>query len=218
MSILAVALPTPAPQAVVNEITGLFSGGWSTLFQALLFIAIGILIIRILSVILVRVLGLTKLPKALIKVTVRLLDAGLWLLLSIAVMQMLGLTNVALAISGAFAVFALGLSSGLSATVADTISGLNLARDRHFRIGDKVQVGDRKTEGVIIDMDMRKSRIKDADGKIHVVPNGLIDKNEFVLLERAGQTNKAATREVVRRPSIRTRVAKTATIQSRKGA
>ncbi len=135
--------------------------------------------------ILSRVLGLTKLPKGLIKVTIRLLDMALWLLLSIAVLQFLGLNNVAFAVSGAFAVLALGFSQGISGTVTDTISGLNLARDRHFRIGDKVIAGDRKTEGVIIDMDMRKTRLKDKTGRIHILPNSIIDKNEFVLIERA---------------------------------
>ena len=40
-----------------------------------------------------RLLGLTKLPKGLIKLTVKLLDVILWLLLAIAVLQLLGLSN-----------------------------------------------------------------------------------------------------------------------------
>lgn len=218
MSTFAVVTTTPAPQAVIDELVGLFNGGVPVAVHAVIYVAIGFIAIRILSAVLFRVLGLTKLPKALIKVTVRLIDAGLWLLFSIGILQLLGLSNVALAISGAFAVFALGLSQGLAATVSDTISGFNLARDRHFRIGDKVQVGDKDTVGYIIDMDMRKSRIKDKDGKIHVVPNSLVDKNEFVLLERAGQSTQTTARHVLRRPAIRTRATKTDTIQTRKGA
>ena len=198
-------------------VTTLFSKLIVDLPLAIILFLIGVVIIRLLSKLLIRGLGLTKLPKGLIKVSVRLLDMALWILLSIAIFQLIGLTNVAFAVSGAFAVLALGFSQGISATVSDTVSGLNLARDRHFRIGDKVIAGDRKTEGVIIDMDIRKSRIKDEKGQIHVIPNGLIDKNEFVLVERAmpQASTTAPARQVTRRAAVRTK-ASSATISTRK--
>ena len=185
---------------------------------AIILFLIGVIAIRLLSKLLIRGLGLTKLPKGLIKVSVRLLDTALWILLSIAIFQMIGLTNVAFAVSGAFAVLALGFSQGISQTVSDTVSGLNLARDRHFRIGDKVIAGDQKTQGIIVDMDMRKSRIKDEKGQIHVIPNGLIDKNEFVLVERANPQSPVVTpvRKVMRRAAVRTK-ASSGTISGRKG-
>ncbi|MCC7543842.1 mechanosensitive ion channel family protein [bacterium] len=184
---------------------------------AIILFLIGVLTIRLLSKLLIRVLGLTKLPKGLIKVSVRLLDMALWILLSIAIFQLIGLTNVAFAVSGAFAVLALGFSQGISATINDTVSGLNLARDRHFRIGDKVMAGDHKTKGIIIDMDMRKSRIKDDKGYIHVIPNSLVDKNEFVLIERAAlqAATVAPARKVIRRVAVRTK-ASSGTISGRK--
>ncbi len=212
MSVLAIIpVASPAPQAVVSELTGLFTGGWPMLVNAIFYIVIGFFVVRVASVILVRLLGLTRLPKGLIKVAIRLLDAGLYFLLSIAILQSLGLSNVALALSGGFAVFALGLSQALAGTVSDMISGFNLARDRHFRIGDRVKVGpnDQKTEGIIIDMDMRKSRLKDKNGTIFVVPNSLIDKNAFELVERAGQDRE---RRVRQRAVIRTRSSKAVTI------
>ena len=212
MTSMIISETTLAPltsRSFIDQMATFFANGGPTIVQALIYIALGFLIIRVLSVLLSRILGLTKLPKALVKVTVRLLDAGLWLLFVIALMQNLGLSNVALAISGAFAVFALGISNGLTATVSDTISGLNLARDRHFRIGDRVIAGDRKTEGVIIDLDMRKARLQSKDGQIHVIPNGLVDKNEFVLVERAGQTERPKPRRVIQRPAVRTRATKT---------
>jgi small-conductance mechanosensitive channel len=149
-----------------------------------------------------------------IKVSVKLLDLVLWILLSIALLQLAGLSNVALAMSGAFAVLALAFSQGFSATVGDTISGLNLARDRHFRIGDKVRVGpvEQKIEGVIIDMDTRKSRLKDSAGNIYVVPNSLIDRNSFTLMER---TSSLAGRRRIVKPRLNT--IKAGTIGRKKG-
>lgn len=207
---------TPLPTHLTGRsfsqpIIDLFNSTLPNLPKALIVFAIGIIIIRLLSVILARILGLTKLPKGLIKVTIRLLDMVLWLLLVIAILQLMGLSNVAFALSGAFAVLALAFSNGLSATVGDTISGLNLARDRHFRIGDRVIIGDHKSEGIIIDLDTRKTRLKDDDGRIHILPNSIIDKNEWILVERAG---------VVTRPTVtnRTRAAasKLATIHKKR--
>lgn len=192
------------PQSFYQPILDMVGGTVPSLPKAILIFLIGVVIIRILSKILASLLGLTKLPKALIKVSVRLLDIILWLLLTIAVFQLLGLTNVALALSGSVAVLALAFSNGISSTVTDTISGLNLARDRHFRIGDKVIAGDRKTEGIIVDLDIRKARLKDDKGMVHIIPNGLIDKNEWVLVERAGAKTAlvANPRQVNRRTRV----------------
>lgn len=183
--------------------------------KAILFFILGFIAIRVLSRVLTRALGLAKLPKGVIKVSIKLLDSVLWILLSIALLQLAGLSNVALAMSGAFAVLALAFSQGFATTVGDTISGLNLARDRHFRIGDRVRVGpvEQKIEGVIIDLDIRKSRLKDSAGNIFVVPNSLIDRNAFVLLERA--TGAAPQKQRVVRSRLNT--AKPGTIRSRKG-
>jgi len=202
MNIFPTVPPAPAATPVPTHLTGqsftqpivdLFATTLPNLPKAIVVFAVGVLIIRVLSIILARILGLTKLPKGLIKVTIRLLDTVLWMLLIIAILQLMGLSNVAFALSGAFAVLALAFSNGISATVTDTISGLNLARDRHFRIGDRVTVGDHKTEGIIIDLDTRKTRLKDDKGMIHILPNSIIDKNEWILVERAGVVTRTTT-------------------------
>jgi hypothetical protein len=33
-------------------------------------------------------------------------------------------------------------------------------------------------------MDIKKTRIESEDGKLHVIPNGVIEKNEWVVLDR----------------------------------
>ncbi len=204
----------------MQPITDWLGGTVPSLPKALLFVVLGVIAIRITSKILVNVLGVTKLPKATIKVTVKLVDITLWMLLIIAFLQLAGLSNVAFAISGAFAILALAFSNGFSATVGDTISGISLSRDRHFRLGDRVKVGaDQKIEGIIIDMDVRKTRLKDDAGHIFVVPNSLIDKNSFVLLERhAGQRPASPTKPLASvKNTARNLAAKTGTMRAKKG-
>ena len=202
--------------ALLEPVTQWLGGTAPSIPKAILLFIIGFISIKVLSRVLTRALGLAKLPKGMIKVSVKLLDLVLWILLSIALLQLAGLSNVALAMSGAFAVLALAFSQGFSATVGDTISGLNLARDKHFRIGDRVRVGplDQKIEGVIIDMDTRKSRLKDASGQIFVVPNSVIDRNSFTLMERASRMNASKQRIV----KSRLNVVKAGTIRAKKGA
>lgn len=202
--------------AILEPVTKWVGGTAPSIPKAILFFIIGFIAIKVLSRVLTRALGLAKLPRGMIKVSVKLLDLVLWILLAIALLQLAGLSNVALAMSGAFAILALAFSQGFSATVGDTISGLNLARDKHFRIGDKVRVGplDQKIEGVIIDMDTRKSRLKDSAGHIYVVPNSLIDRNSFTLIERASKMRTSKPR-IVR---SRLNVDKTGTMKVKKGA
>lgn len=202
--------------ALLEPVTQWLGGTAPSIPKAILLFIIGFISIKVLSRVLTHALGLAKLPKGMIKVSVKLLDLVLWILLSIALLQLAGLSNVALAMSGAFAVLALAFSQGFSATVGDTISGLNLARDKHFRIGDRVRVGplDQKIEGVIIDMDTRKSRLKDDSGQIFVVPNSVIDRNSFTLLERASRMNASKQRIV----KSRLNVVKAGTIRAKKGA
>lgn len=202
--------------SIMAPVTEWVGGTAPSIPKAIIFFIVGFISIRILSKVLTHALGLAKLPRGIIKVSVKLLDLVLWILLTIALLQLAGLSNVALAMSGAFAVLALAFSQGLSTAVGDTISGLNLARDRHFRIGDKVRVGpvEQKIEGVIIDMDTRKSRLKDSAGNLYVVPNSLIDRNSFTLLERTS----ALTLQRQRVVKPRLNAIKTGTIGRKKGS
>jgi len=107
-------------------------------------------------------------------------------LLGVAVLQLLGLSNVAITIGALAAAFSFGVSQGVTPTVKDLLSGLQLSSDHDFRVGDKVIVGsvDMRAEGYIVEMDTKKTRILDTKGDLHVFPNSLVDQNEWTLLER----------------------------------
>ena len=144
----------------------------------------GYVIIKIIGRFMRAALKWTKWPVGLQNIMTTLLKAILWIFLLITVMQILGLTSVALAISGSFAILLLGFSNGISATVTDLAAGLQLANDKDFKVGYRVKAGDQKTEGIIREMDIKKTRVEDDNGNMHVIPNSLIEKNEWVVLER----------------------------------
>jgi small-conductance mechanosensitive channel len=151
---------------------------------ALLGLLVGILIVKVIGRFLAPALRFTKWPLGLQEIMATLIRVAMWIFLLITILQVLGLTNVALAITGSFAVLLIGFSTGISNTVNDLIAGLQLANDKDFKVGFKVRAGDQKTVGIVREMDIKKTRIESEDGKLHVIPNGVIEKNEWVVLDR----------------------------------
>jgi len=160
---------------------------------ALAVFVVGFIIIKIAGKFIARALKWTKWPIGLQEIMATVVRVAMWVLLLIAVLQVLGLTSVALAVTGSFAILLLGFSSGISATVSDLVAGLQIANDKDFRVGYRVKAGDQKTEGVIRELDIKKTRIEDDKGYIHVIPNSVIEKHEWVVLERHVHSKMPAT-------------------------
>lgn len=128
-----------------------------------------------------------KLPKGLKGVILSLAKFFFWVALIIFLINSLGFGKLALAISGSTAIVMFILSSGASGLVADIISGLFLASDPDFNVGDTVKSGEDKTQGTVLSMDLRKCRMEDDKGKIHIIPNSVIEKKEWVVVARGAQ-------------------------------
>lgn len=151
---------------------------------AIFVLLVGVLVISVLSRLIQFGLRLTKTPRALVDIIVKLIDVALWIFLGIACLQFLGLNNVALAVSGSFAFVVLGISQGGAATVGDIISGVALARDRDFSVGDQIKLLDKSIEGVIEQMDLRRTRLHTLDGQRYILSNSVIDKSGWILVAR----------------------------------
>jgi moderate conductance mechanosensitive channel len=154
--------------------------------RAFLLLILGIIFVRLFSRLLERFIGVLKLSFGLKEIMLIILKGILWVLLGVAVLQLLGLTNVAFTVGALAAAFSFGISQGITPTVRDLLSGLQLSSDHDFRVGDKVIAGSEKlrAEGYIVEMDTKKTRIIDDDGNLHVFPNSVVDENEWTLLER----------------------------------
>lgn len=63
-----------------------------------------------------------------------------------------------------------------------------LAKDRDFEIGYKVKIGE--ITGLVQSIDVRKVRIVDSEGKLHIIPNANIDKSGWKVLEREPKDDK----------------------------
>jgi small-conductance mechanosensitive channel len=132
-------------------------------------------------------IGFARLPHGLKGIIFSLVDALLWVFLIIGVLQALGLNNIALAFSGSLAAVGLAFGVGASSLAADILGGIFLAKDRDFAVGDLVMAGEGPTEGVIESMDMRRIRIRDKSGHLHVIPNSVVERKEWILKERRAE-------------------------------
>lgn len=103
--------------------------------------------------------------------------------LVLIILSILGFGKLAAAITGSTAVLMFFLTIGAAPFISDIIAGLSLITDNDFKLGSKIQVGDKKTVGILESTDMRKVRLRDEKGRLHVIPNSVVEKNEWVLME-----------------------------------
>lgn len=151
---------------------------------ALLNLLIGLILIKIATALIRRGIKILKIPHDLRGIIITLSKLFLWLFLIIFIVSQLGLGNLAVLISGSAVVLVFFLNTTAGPLLSDIFAGLFLIGDPDFTVGMKVQVNDGKTEGLIKGIDMRKVRILDSKGKLHVVPNSVIEKGVWTVIER----------------------------------
>lgn len=94
--------------------------------------------------------------------------------LSLAVIAILGLNELAASLGSAVGFIGLGVAYALKDVISDVVAGVYLMRDPDFTVGSRVVTGD--GEGVVADVGIRKSRIDTAEGDRLVLSNSSVDK------------------------------------------
>lgn len=169
----------------LNELFTQLVNSLPILVSGIFLAVVGIVVIKILSRFLAKFIDYVRISLGLKEIILILAKAGLWVLLTVGILQILGLSNIALALSGFVTAFSIGISQGFTRMVGDLVAGIQLANDQDFRVGDKVEVGgSQRIKGYIVEMDTKKTRILDANNKLHIIPNSVVDENEWTILER----------------------------------
>jgi small-conductance mechanosensitive channel len=147
-------------------------------------VLVGILVVRVLVRVTRYLLKLTQLPKGLRQIIASIIETVLWLLLTIQVLTWLGFGSIIVFFSSSALAIGILLAAGGSTLLSDLVAGIFLARDTDFNVGDEVRAGENQIEGVIESMDVRRVRLRDEDGLLHVLPNSLVERKEWVVLHR----------------------------------
>jgi len=142
------------------------------------------LLVRIVGRVIKFVLGFTAMQPALRDVLASVAEIALWLFLSIKILELVGFQNIIVFFTGSIAALGLAMAAGGSTLIADIVAGLFLAQDMDFEVGDEVIVGETPTQGIIESMDARRVRLRDKDGVLHVIPNSIVERKEWVLVHR----------------------------------
>ncbi len=144
---------------------------------------LGLVVITFLKLALAQALRVVRLQDGMRQLILAIANGLLWFFLVISLLQELGLSHLALALSGSFAFLSVALGTGATSLVSDLIAGFHLAKDRHFKVGDTVRIGE--TEGEIEQIGLRKVLIRDSKKRLHILPTADIDKREWVLIKQS---------------------------------
>jgi small-conductance mechanosensitive channel len=124
-------------------------------------------------------------------ILIKIIEGFLWFFLIIFILNYLGLGGLVVAITGASVLVGFILNNGLSQSISDIFSGIELSREKDFKVGTKISTNEDKIVGEVVGMNLRKVKIIDDQGKLHVVPNSIFDKNEWVVLKRKDESHKS---------------------------
>lgn len=181
-------LSSPFTDHILDGINHLVPRLPGVLFDLLL----GIIVIRVMVRLSKLVMKWVRVPAGLRGVINSIFESFLWVLLTINVLSELGYSGIIYFFSGSIAAIGIAMAAGGSTLVSDIVAGIFLARDIDFNVGDEVIVGETPTQGIIERMDARRIRLRDQDGILHVIPNSVVERKEWVLIKRRAEISALA--------------------------
>ncbi len=170
--------------ALLNPIIDGINGVVPKVPAALLQTIVGVLLIQVAARLLRIVLALTGVQKSFRQVVSSVTMSVMYVLLFILILQTLGLSGVITFFTGSVLAIGLVMAAGGSTLVSDIFAGLFLARDADFNVGDEITAGEGPTTGVVISLDSRRVRLRDEDGRVHVIPNSIVERKEWTVEKR----------------------------------
>lgn len=185
--IMGVEAVSSEVQATVSSTTELLGQLWDklVLFSARIPVALVVLFISWLVIkryrnILKAMLLRGKMDPILINLVLSGAVAAGWIVSISLVFSILGFNSIAIALSGSLGLIALGLASSANNVVSDLYGGISLIAESSIRVGRRIRAAG--VEGRIIDMNIRKLRLMDDAGNIHIIPNKSVDGATIVVV------------------------------------
>ena len=159
------------------QVTGILS----KLPAAIFTLAIEALVVKALKLIVGRATKMTQIDPTLGTLLQSMASFAGWVFVLAAATASLGMQQVSLALGGSIALVAMALASSVNSVTQDLLAGVFLIADQDFKVGYTVKTGN--LEGVVESVTIRKTKIRDAEGVLHTVPNRLIDNATYTLLD-----------------------------------
>lgn len=116
-----------------------------------------------------------KREDTLIKIFQTASAAIIWLVGAVVILSQLNINIAALATGAGLIGLIIGI--GAQSAISDLLAGMFVIIENQYRVGDIVTLnaGGKEISGVVEDITIRVTRLRDLDGKLHTVRNGLTD-------------------------------------------
>ena len=156
--------------------------------KVILVIVVAFFVISLIKRLVRRLLDVTPLPSDVQNILRRIMVYVLWLFVLMYVSIALRLEEILMPLIGASVLVGAAVALAVKDALSDAVAGIFLLLDRHFNIGDEIETMSRR--GEIIDVTLRKTRLKTGDGTIVVLPNGKIDSSGWILHNEKTEAGK----------------------------
>lgn len=148
-------------------------------------VVVGFLVIQIIQRTVRRVMTITNLDPILISFVNAFIGFSCWVFVISVVFAILGFPHISVAFSGSIALVIIGLTSSANLLVQDILAGVFLIAEPEFTVGRTVRVNN--ITGIITGLDIKKTKIRDAAGDIHVVANKTFDTSVYIIEKLGGR-------------------------------
>ncbi|WP_078083782.1 mechanosensitive ion channel family protein [Microbulbifer mangrovi] len=111
------------------------------------------------------------------EVAAKLFEIGLFVVIALLLLQLMGINLTALAVFGG--AVGVGIGFGLQTIASNFISGIIIILDRSVTVGDYIEMEDGR-KGRVTELNMRSTTLETFDGKDVVVPNEKFVSNAFI--------------------------------------
>ena len=145
-------------------------------------LVVAFFVIRLISRLLKKFMSVRAMPLDAQNILQRVVVYVLWFIVLMYVIAELQLEEILMPLLGASVIVGLAVALAVKNVLSDAVAGIFILLDKHFNIGDEVET--MKYRGKILEVTLRKTRIKTDDGTIVVLANGKIDSSGWVLYQR----------------------------------
>lgn len=163
-------------EAVVREFVDGIVAAIPRIALGVVFLVLAYLVIQVVLAILRGVLQATYRAKndLIVDLWVTIVGIFLWFGAILALFNIVGLGDVAASLGTASGFIGLGIAFALKDMIADTVAGVYLLRDPDFNVGDVVETAGET--GEVVEVGLRKTRLRNDDGDLVVVANAAVEK------------------------------------------
>lgn len=164
-------LATPIERFVADVLAAIPSLLTAALFLVLAYLAIRI-VLAVVRAVLERVYPESQ--RLVVDLLVAVVGVFLWFGAALALLDILGMGEVAAGLGTATGFVGLGVTFALKDMIADTVAGVYLLRDPDFEEGDLVETA--SVTGRVVEIDLRKTRLRTDRGELAVLPNSEVER------------------------------------------